>query len=250
MSSLHASPRLVTDPSSCLWYHSMTLPTVGEVVGCWDLRPTSDAYLSDYDFTGKRCLDVGTASGFLTFEMERRGAHDVVSLDLDSSERMDVVPFPDVDLSPLYRQAAINYDGIQNGYWLAHRLLGSRARVHYGSAYAIPDELGRFDVAMVGMMLPHCRDPLAVLAQVGRLADTIIVTQQAPGMPDAYAYFMPDAANPLAYPVWWSMSDACLAKMLGVVGYRVLSQTKAEHACPERGDGAVEACTTTVAVRR
>jgi predicted nicotinamide N-methyase len=33
-----------------------------------------DPYLGNFDFVGKRVLDVGAASGFLTFEMEKRGA--------------------------------------------------------------------------------------------------------------------------------------------------------------------------------
>ncbi len=38
------------------------------------LATTIDDYLGRFDFRGKRCLDIGTASGYLTFEMERRGA--------------------------------------------------------------------------------------------------------------------------------------------------------------------------------
>ncbi len=45
--------------------------------------------------------------------------------------------------------------GFHNGYWLAHRLLNSRAEVYYGTAYDLPEGLGHFDLAVVGMMLPH-----------------------------------------------------------------------------------------------
>ncbi len=77
-----AEPRF-PELAECLWYHTMDLPGIGMVDGSWDLRETIDNYLGRVDFAGKRCLDIGTASGFLTFEMERRGASAVASMDLD-----------------------------------------------------------------------------------------------------------------------------------------------------------------------
>jgi hypothetical protein len=62
------SPRNVRDVAECAFYHYMDLP------GYWDLRPTIDEYLGRFDFRDKRALDVGAASGYLTFEMEKRGA--------------------------------------------------------------------------------------------------------------------------------------------------------------------------------
>jgi tRNA (mo5U34)-methyltransferase len=39
--------------------------------------------------TGLRCLDVGTMDGFWAFEMERRGAVEVVAVDLADPGRQD-----------------------------------------------------------------------------------------------------------------------------------------------------------------
>ena len=47
---------------------------------------------------GKRVLDVGTSSGFLCFEMERRGA-EVVAFDLSDEFDGDAVPFASVDMN-------------------------------------------------------------------------------------------------------------------------------------------------------
>ncbi len=69
----------------------MDIPGAGEVKGHWDLRDCIKPYLGDYDFKGKRVLDVGAASGFLTFSMEKQGA-DVVSFDMASGAQWDVVP--------------------------------------------------------------------------------------------------------------------------------------------------------------
>ncbi len=84
----------MTKVDECFFYHHMDLPGVGEVGKGWDLRETIDDYLGHFDFRGKRVLDVGTASGFLTFEMEKRGA-EVVSFDMASRTQRQLVPFSD-----------------------------------------------------------------------------------------------------------------------------------------------------------
>jgi hypothetical protein len=63
----------------CDFYHTVEIPGRGVVHGQWDLRKHVDDYLGGYCFVGKRVLEIGPASGFLTFEMERRGADVVAS---------------------------------------------------------------------------------------------------------------------------------------------------------------------------
>jgi hypothetical protein len=80
--SPYAQPPAVPPPlEECLFYHSIDLPGLGEQLGRWDLRPGIDAYLGPNDFSGLRVLEIGTANGFVCFELERRGA-EVVTLDL------------------------------------------------------------------------------------------------------------------------------------------------------------------------
>ena len=107
--------------------------------------------------------------------------------------------------------------------------------------------LGQFDVAVLGMMLPHCENPFRVLEQAANRADTLIVTQQAPGGDEAFAYWMPNADHPNLM-AWWSLSDRCLERMLGVLGFEVTRHVQAEHL--RSLDGVREACTATVAERR
>ena len=250
MNEIFARPQTVTDPATCDWYHAMDLPELGTVGGAWDLRATIDDYLGRHDFRGKRCLDIGTSSGYLTFEMERRGASEVVSVDLDpGTHEWEVVPFAGRNNDGVIERMAEHMRARQRAWWMAHRLLGSRARVYYGNAYRLPEALGRFDVVLIGMMLPHVRDPFRVLEQAAaRSSDTIIVTQQAPAEKLAYAFFMPDPVSGQPDNAWWSMSEACTERMLGVLGFDVVSRVRAEHACPARGDR--EECTAMVAKRR
>jgi hypothetical protein len=49
---------------------------------------------------------------------------------------------------------------LKNSYWFSHAALQSNARVYYGDAYNLPAALGEFDIAVMGAVLLHCRDPL------------------------------------------------------------------------------------------
>src|SRR6202022_1376214 len=88
---------------------------------------------------GKRALDVGTWDGFWAFEMERRGAAEVVAIDIEDPLRWDWPP-----------QAVIAREGIAEGlrtlgefkshaasFSLAHEALGSKVRRSDLSVYEL-----------------------------------------------------------------------------------------------------------------
>ena len=81
-----AEPPALTD---CRFYHSIELPGIGLQQGYWDLRGGYDDYFGGQDFSGERVLDIGTSSGALAFEIERRGASEVVAFDLDEGLTYD-----------------------------------------------------------------------------------------------------------------------------------------------------------------
>ena len=217
----YVQPREIEELTDCSFYHFMDLPGVGTVGDHWDLRPTIDAYLGGFDFAGKRVLDVGAASGFLSFEMEKRGA-DVVSFDIPDGGQWNYIPFaqPGFDAPKLVRDLRWHVDRIKNAYWYAHRALGSRARAYYGDIYDIPAGLGPVDVAVFGMVLPHLRDPFLALASGTRLSrEWAIVVHQGVASADPVMHFMPDPQT-LADPLtWWFMSEGCVERMLEVLGF-------------------------------
>lgn len=236
---LYARPRRVTRLDACAFFHTMDLPGHGVVRGLWDLRGTVDAYLGHPDLAGKRVLDVGTASGYLTFEMERRGA-EVVSVD---AARWEEVPYPRSSAERAARECdlAAALEQIKNGYWLAHRALGSRARVHYGDAGALPAALGSFDVAVMGMLLGHLRDPMGALASVARLGPRcLIVTEGLVDDERPVGHFGPDGAAREPTNVWWSLSPACIARMLSVFGFEA-EVRRARHLCLHAPDSVAHA---------
>src|SRR5580658_5745239 len=55
----------------------------------FDHRPVLTKYPLPTDLSGLRCLDVGTMDGFWAFEMERRGAAEVMAVDVEDPDDLD-----------------------------------------------------------------------------------------------------------------------------------------------------------------
>jgi SAM-dependent methyltransferase len=182
---LFSSPRAVSDISDCYFYHVMDLPGYGEVGNEWDLRGGEEAYLGGVTFQGKRVLELGTASGYLCRYMEQKGAQ-VIGFDLAADRSWDLVPFAGIDLSPFRVERRNRIERLQNGWWFAHRLFESRAKVVYGNVYEIPEEIGPVDIATFGLILCHLRDPFQALHSALRLTrEQAVVTEWHPEQPVA-----------------------------------------------------------------
>jgi hypothetical protein len=225
VSFTYADPLEVASPSECYFYHTTELPGFGTIIGDWDLRDCVDAYLGNYDFSGERALDVGAASGFLTFAMEERGA-DVVSFDLDDGANWNVVPHYTLrDKVPqMRREQSAALVRLKSAYWLTHRLTGSQAKAYYGNVYSLPTELGEFDVVYYGMIVGHLRDVFEALHQGARLCRrTMIITSIFERNDSPRATFVPNAdrTDDLAITSWWGMTTGLMRDMLGVLGFRI-----------------------------
>jgi SAM-dependent methyltransferase len=217
-----ADPRF----EDCLFYHSMEIPGHGPVEGYWDLRGSEDAHLGGVELEGRRVLEIGPASGFLTFHMESRGA-EVTAVELAPGGDWDVVPHVDVDVDVTRAGQRATMDRVRNGYWFAHRRFGSRARVHYGSVYAVPEELGHFDVVVLGAVLLHTRDPLRILESLSRRADRVVICEthipEIDGAPVMRFFPTPESAQ---WDTWWHFSPEFFEQALGVLGFDDIAVTR------------------------
>jgi hypothetical protein len=228
-SSVYAEPRTVTDLEECYFYHSMEIPGYGLVEGPWDLRGGVDDYLGGVDLRDKRVLEVGTASGFLCFTMEGRGA-DVVAYDLSDKQSWDVVPYAQYDHESFDAERREHLRKLNNSWWLAHRAFESSAKVVYGTVYQIPDEIGRVEVATYGNVLRHFRDPFLALERgLGLTTETAIVTenpslryslpQMAASLLKPNMAFLPNYERVQPRESWWHFTPASIKQMLGVLGF-------------------------------
>lgn len=221
-SSVYVEPRLVTSLDDCLFYHTMDIPGYGTMRGQWDLRAGLEEYLGKFNFTGNRVLDVGTASGLLSFYTERKGA-DVVSFDLSDKYEWDIVPFAaNFDFAEVKARRQEMIRRLNNSYWFCHRVFESKARAVYGSVYDIPTEIGEVDVAIYGSILLHLRDPFLALQNGAKLARrSIIVTDVAPERRTKLnaPRFMPNHRDTRNSDTWWELSPQLICEYLAILGF-------------------------------
>jgi 2-polyprenyl-3-methyl-5-hydroxy-6-metoxy-1,4-benzoquinol methylase len=233
--TLYAEPRHVADAGECRFYHRMELPGLGITPGDWDLRGRADDYLGQVELAGKRVLDVGTASGFLTFEMERRGA-DVVSFDAASAGLIQMMPFMNHaawrDRANFLTDLEADLVKRKNAYWLAHRVLGSRASACYGNVYDLPAALGEFDAVVVGQILVHLRDPIGALQSItDRCRDTLVIAEAIDPSQTPMQVFLGRAATGNPAPTWWHLSLGLYQEILAMMGFGIDRMASAMYTC-------------------
>ena len=140
------------------WWHTIEVMPGVVTPGGWDLRGTADAMPWPGPLTGLRCLDIGTMDGFWAFELERRGAAEVVATDVLDPARFDR-PARNRD-----RPVGSRPRPSEQNFALAAELLGSNLELRDLNVYDLdPAEHGQFDVIVMGYVLQMVRDPLRAL---------------------------------------------------------------------------------------
>ena len=231
---LLAAPRFIERLEDCFFYHAMELPGFGLIPAHWDLRGRFDDYVGGVDVAGKSVLDVGTATGFLSFEAEKRGASRVVSFDQRDGAEQTFLPFKDKlysrDRARWAEQYRAEIERWKNAYWLSHRLLGSKAEVFYGNIYDLPAELGEFDIAIVGSVLEHLSDPVSALASVARLTrERIVLVTPLLDTDEPISRFEGRAAHPEADFTWWVYSLGVYREVFGMLGFVIENVSRAKY---------------------
>jgi hypothetical protein len=216
-------PAVEPDLSDCMFYQTIDIPGLGEQPGQWDLRPNIKEYLGQTDFSGANVLEIGTANGFVGFEIERRGAN-VVSFDLAEGTTYDAPPLADEYIVKDFYTNGLRK--IRNAYWLAHSRNKSKARVAYGHANHLPKELGHFDIGVIANVLQHLRDPVGALMQLAVRSNAVVVTEADwfNGFQDdlnGMIYF--DKDNPF---VWYQVKPSLVEAVLRRCGYTRFEKTR------------------------
>lgn len=247
---IFAEPRVVTDTKDCYFYHTMELPGIGKIAGNWDLNRNIRSYLGNVSFKGKRVLDVGCASGVLSFFMEEQGA-EVVSFDMDKNVAWDMVPYAKWEhFHHILQERRAIIDKLNNGFWLAHRTLNSKVKAVYGSVYAIPEAIGPVDICVFGSILLHLRDPFLALQNGLKLTREKVIVSDVLRAPATAAQepclvFLPDAKTVEPKDTWWDVRPAWVARALGVLGFEKTTTTYHVH----KYDGQDYQCYSVVGTR-
>lgn len=214
----------------CYFYHTMDIPDHGTVHGQWDMRGKEKEYLGDVKFWGRSVLEIGTASGFLCFAMEKMGAR-VTAYDLSSEHDWDIVPYHGYDYKKELADRRSHLQEINNGYWFAHSKFKSKAQMVYGTVYDITEDLGSFNIGVVGMILLHLRDPFLALQKISeRIDETIVVTGFLPDnefknylLDSSFIRFLPDPVSQQPNETWWDIGPGLIEKYLKVLGFEIVN---------------------------
>lgn len=214
------------------WYHTIDLGHGVATPGFIDNRPTVHLFGIPDDLTGKRCLDIGTYDGFWSFEFERRGASDVVGIDVDSPLEHDI---PRLVKHRLIEQAKkedlhesfnkqLAHVGMQvqgEGFRIASEILGSKARRQALNVYDLsPERVGMFDVVLISQLLLRLRDPQTVVENMFSVCRGIAIVAEPydaelEGMRRAVSEFVgtQDVGR------WWGHSIKSMRTMMAVAGF-------------------------------
>jgi tRNA (mo5U34)-methyltransferase len=151
------------------------------------------------DLSGLRVLDIGARDGFFSFECERRGAAEVVSIDYVPAE--------------------------QTGFLVAKQILGSQLNLIHDNIYNLsPAQYGLFDVVLFLGVLYHLPDPMRALDIINDMMnvngtlymETVVIDDKLPSDLAARAFmeFYPGSTKDNDRSNYWGITEQCGKAML------------------------------------
>jgi tRNA (mo5U34)-methyltransferase len=204
---------LASEVAAYRWYHTIELAEGVVTEGMFDHRPALQRYLLPRDLSGMRCLDVGTMDGFWAFEMERRGAREVIAA--------DVAEVDDLDWPPRWRERVQpTLDEFKaDRFRLAHRALHSSVTRIERSVYELDGDLGEFDLIFCGDLLTHLKDPITAVERLRSVCrGSAIVCNPVKRFRFTRRRALAEFDGIEEFR-WWLLSEASIERMLLATGF-------------------------------
>lgn len=139
------------------FFHKIKLSNGDYTPGLVDIESLRGLYQFDsIPFENKSVLDVGCWDGYFSFESEKKGATEVVSLD-----------------NPNYRW------GGMDGYNFLHSYYNSNVKFVTGNVYKLKDSLinKKFDIVLCYGVLYHLSDPLLALKNLFEVSKDYLILE-------------------------------------------------------------------------
>lgn len=213
------------------WYHAVDLGGGLVTPGDYDYRAQLGAFGLPADLTGKRVLDVGSATGYFAFEFERRGA-EVVSVELPSLDKWDILA---AEREAIVKEIADAHHAstpeeaydrhLRGPFDFCHSRLKSKVKRCYSSIYDLTlAKLGgeKFDLVYAGDILMHLFSPLQALDVLSNLCrGSLMLTIEVPfpGPTDEPLISFRGLVNGKEGRTWWMPSRTCAEHMLKRMGF-------------------------------
>jgi SAM-dependent methyltransferase len=206
------------------WYHVIEVAPGVTTPGFADVRALAARVLPE-SLAGKRCLDVGTFDGFWSFEMERRGADEVIAIDLEKGSDADWPPNTREEIEREVVKMGAEWGA---GFRIAKEIIGSKVQRVICSVYDLAPERvgGEFDFVLCGTLLQHLRDPVAALERIRDTlkprGDLLLIESYSAPLTKRYrgrpvAEFRP--AIPGSMFTWWVPNLAALHGCAAAAGF-------------------------------
>jgi tRNA (mo5U34)-methyltransferase len=228
--SVNERAQLAAEVARYRWYHTIELADGVVTEGMFDHRPAVGRYLIPDNLHGMRCLDVGTMDGFWAFEMERRGAEEVVAADVGAVDDLDWPPRWRTQVEPTLDETK------EARFRLAHDALNSSVERVERSIYELDTDLGPFDLVFCGDLLVHLKDPITALQRLAAVCRGSAIVCN-PVKRFRFARRRPLAEfDGIDEFRWWLLSEASIERMMLATGFARV-QVGRRFELPPRGHG-------------
>ena len=213
----------------CMFYHVMDIPGLSEPTkGEWDLRKGVDEYLGHLNFKNRTVLELGPASGYITFHIEKLGAK-VTSIDLPIKKDLwiNIRRVKDnwqEELNALIKKISMT----QKAYWYAHKAFNSKAKLILSHVNDLPEEIGIYDISLMCSVILHLQNPfLGIQNMLRHTKEKAIITEMGnykqlisppPRLPVIELY--PKVNNKYHdIMTWWNISPEFIVNTASILGF-------------------------------
>jgi len=200
------------------WYHSIDLDHQIVTPGLYDHRQILAQYYLPERMDGLRVLDVGTFDGFWAFEFEKRGANEVVAMDIEQVNDLDLPPTMKDLMSPeeLSRKHG-------KGFAVAHEIRKSQVRREVLNVYDLSAaRVGKFDIVHIGDILLHLMNPMKALQRVFEVTAGYALISEcfSPDLDRLGCERILQYCGGATECTWWSFSLGALEQMIFDAGFQ------------------------------
>jgi len=209
------------------WYHTIDLGNGLVTPGHFDYRSNFPLFCFPKDMTGLNVLDIGSATGFFSFEFEKRGAN-VISVEVPSIADYDALG---KDRKQALKKFMIErkvstieelqHFHLDAPFEFCKKVLNSKVKRCHSLIYDLTAEklgIDAFDIVFIGDVLLHLFSPFRALISIAPLCRGTLVLSQEIAItkdPGPLMKFMGKRNI-----VWWLPNMPCFEQMLNRLGFR------------------------------
>lgn len=205
---------LLARAKEVVWYHTLPLSKDYTTPGIFALHDYVPYYLVPPSLKGVECLEVGAGNGYWSYELEKRGAKQVVATDIGDFGETDFSKMPGVDRPGMSGPGAFG-----EPLRIAATLYKSKLIYKLCSVYDLaPQRVGTHDLVFCGSMLMHLFGPHVALQRMSSICKNALLITTETEMSLDGASLVQFRGHEIPY-VHFIPSPSALVNMIRCCGY-------------------------------